>query len=81
MWRFKAKDELNKVVSYQSEYSKKGVKRISPNPLILLVRLTGFEPVAYCLEGSCSIRLSYRRIMIDMLIGRRKFKEDAVTHI
>ena len=27
----------------------------------LLARLKGFEPLAYCLEGSCSIRLSYRR--------------------
>src|SRR3990172_2396361 len=32
------------------------------NPLICLARLAGFEPAAYCLEGSCSIRLSYRRI-------------------
>ncbi len=29
--------------------------------LSLLVRLKGFEPLAYCLEGSCSIQLSYRR--------------------
>ena len=28
-----------------------------------LVRPTGFEPVAYCLEGSCSIQLSYGRIL------------------
>ena len=27
-----------------------------------MARLTGFEPVAYCLEGSCSIQLSYRRM-------------------
>jgi hypothetical protein len=30
----------------------------------LLARLTGFEPVAYCLEGSCSIQLSYRRTIV-----------------
>ena len=27
-----------------------------------MARQEGFEPPAYCLEGSCSIRLSYRRI-------------------
>ena len=26
-----------------------------------MVRLTGVEPVTHCLEGSCSIQLSYRR--------------------
>ncbi len=26
------------------------------------MRLKGFEPLAHCLEGSCSIQLSYRRI-------------------
>ena len=29
-----------------------------------MVRQEGFEPPAYCLEGSCSIRLSYWRISI-----------------
>ena len=28
---------------------------------IILVRLTGIEPATYCLEGSCSIQLSYKR--------------------
>ena len=28
-----------------------------------MVRQKGFEPPAYCLEGSCSIQLSYWRIM------------------
>ena len=27
-----------------------------------VARLKGFEPLTYCLEGSCSIHLSYRRI-------------------
>ena len=26
-----------------------------------MARLKGFEPLAHCLEGSCSIQLSYRR--------------------
>ena len=30
--------------------------------VILLARLAGFEPATRCLEGSCSIRLSYRRL-------------------
>ena len=29
-----------------------------------MVRQEGFEPPAYCLEGSCSIRLSYWRMSI-----------------
>jgi hypothetical protein len=28
----------------------------------MLVGLTGLEPVTYCLEGSCSIQLSYNPI-------------------
>ena len=27
-----------------------------------LARLKGLEPLAHCLEGSCSIHLSYRRV-------------------
>ena len=27
-----------------------------------MARLKGLEPLTYCLEGSCSIQLSYRRI-------------------
>ncbi len=26
-----------------------------------MARLKGFEPLTHCLEGSCSIQLSYRR--------------------
>ena len=33
---------------------------------ILLVRQKGFEPLTYCLEGSCSIRLSYWRVFMQM---------------
>ena len=35
---------------------------LSPYCLLFYqVRLKGFEPLAHCLEGSCSIQLSYRR--------------------
>jgi hypothetical protein len=33
--------------------------KIRHNYLILLATPAGFEPATYCLEGSCSIRLSY----------------------
>jgi hypothetical protein len=36
----------------------------------------GFEPMTYCLEGSCSIQLSYRtngrKYTAGMLFGKRK---------
>ncbi len=32
-------------------------------PLAEMVRQEGLEPATYCLEGSCSIQLSYWRIM------------------
>jgi hypothetical protein len=34
-----------------------------------MARLKGFEPLAHCLEGSCSIQLSYRR-----MVGARGFE-------
>ena len=35
---------------------------IYKNEGLSVVRLKGFEPLTHCLEGSCSIQLSYRRI-------------------
>ncbi len=29
----------------------------------LVVSLVGFEPTTHCLEGSCSVRLSYRDVL------------------
>ena len=43
---------------------------ITRNPLISLVRLTGFEPVTYGLEVRCSIQLSYRRAVL-LIVTRR----------
>ena len=34
------------------------------NPLILLARPIGLEPMTYGLEGRCSIHLSYERIRV-----------------
>ena len=31
-----------------------------------MVRQEGFEPPAYCLEGSCSIQLSYWRVSVKL---------------
>ena len=33
---------------------------------IVLARQKGLEPLAYCLEGSCSIQLSYWRLFISL---------------
>ena len=35
------------------------------NSLLVLVPWTGFEPMTYCLEGSCSIQLSYQGILFN----------------
>ena len=32
----------------------------------IMARLKGLEPLTYCLEGSCSIQLSYKRIIIKL---------------
>ena len=34
-----------------------------------MARLKRFELLTHCLEGSCSIRLSYRRIMVERVMG------------
>ena len=39
----------------------------------LLARLKGLEPLTYCLEGSCSIQLSYQRIC-DLQVCRKKLE-------
>ncbi len=35
---------------------------MSRTKLLRLARLKGLEPLTHCLEGSCSIHLSYRRV-------------------
>ena len=44
---------------------RKSTYRINDKCLFLLVRPTGFEPVAYGLEVRCSIQLSYGRRYLD----------------
>ena len=34
-----------------------------------MARLKGLEPLALCLEGRCSIQLSYRRIKMERVMG------------
>ena len=39
---------------------------------IKMARLEGLEPPAYCLEGSCSIQLSYRRVPLTAFAEARE---------
>ena len=34
-----------------------------------MARLKGLEPLTHCLEGSCSIQLSYKRIKMERVMG------------
>ena len=46
-----------------------------------MARQKGFEPLAYCLEGSCSIQLSYTRIQGRSLIptaANRQLKDSSM---
>jgi hypothetical protein len=50
-------------LSYTHHIGNAGAAVIALIPcFVLLARQKGFEPLTYCLEGSCSIRLSYWRI-------------------
>ena len=59
-------------LSYTHHIGKVSVPKECPIPtarlfptLVLLARQKGFEPLTYCLEGSCSIQLSYWRVFIN----------------
>ena len=38
-------------------------------PELKMARQKGLEPLTYCLEGSCSIQLSYWRIYLERVTG------------
>ena len=42
--------------------------RVQPVPL-KMARQKGLEPLTYCLEGSCSIQLSYWRMFVERVTG------------
>ena len=54
-------------LSYTHRMQFRGPRKVD----LALARLKGFEPLTYCLEGSCSIHLSYRRVSC-ALRGPRK---------
>ncbi len=53
-------------------------RRFNPLGIVVfqlyIVPRTGFEPMTYCLEGSCSIQLSYRGILIIFCGAKVKIK-------
>ena len=52
-------------------------REVSTIPLFFVIRL-GLEPKTYCLEGSCSIQLSYRTSLVvyDILLRKSAAKVD-----
>lgn len=55
-----------------------GYRQVTCNPLNLLARPKGFEPLAKSLEGSHSIRLSYGRLFAGFVQGKQaKFRSQA----
>ena len=59
IWRSNQLSYTHQIKKYRgkSEETKNKIRKESE-----MARQEGFEPPAYCLEGSCSIRLSYWRI-------------------
>jgi hypothetical protein len=55
---------------YNFYYSPNFMKGSFNIKLTELVSLVGFEPTTRCLEGSCSVRLSYRDI-IDLSVAQK----------
>ena len=44
-------------------------RNLLKHPQRELARQKGLEPLAYCLEGSCSIQLSYWRMLMEQVTG------------
>ena len=44
-----------------------------------MARQKGLEPLTYCLEGSCSIQLSYWRIYLERVMGVEPTTSRATT--
>ena len=54
--------------------TKKGTQPIKLNPLVSLARLAGFEPATYGFVVRHSIQLSYRRIVLSVVLYPKFFQ-------
>ena len=67
--RMRESKSLALPLGYTPIREKKGDRDSIPDPALFVGWVKGLEPATYCLEGSCSILLSYWRKWMEQVTG------------